>query len=53
MIDWLQKISGNNTHNNMEKNELLELRKEVIKLRKRFTDHNEEKVDSASDEVIY
>ena len=35
MIDWLLKISGKNNSHNMEKSELLELRKEVAKLRKK------------------
>ena len=34
MIDWLQKISGKNNDQNMEKAELIELRKEVRKLKK-------------------
>lgn len=35
MIDWLLKISGKNSDQNMEKAELLELRREVSKLKKR------------------
>jgi hypothetical protein len=36
MIDWLLKIAGkNNTANNMEKDELVTLRKEVAKLKKK------------------
>jgi hypothetical protein len=35
MIDWLLKISGKNNSQNMEKSELLELRKEVAKLKRK------------------
>ena len=35
MIDWLLKISGKNNSQNMEKSELLELRKEVSKLKRK------------------
>jgi hypothetical protein len=35
MIDWLLKVSGKNTSQNIEKSELEDLRKEVAKLKKR------------------
>ena len=35
MIDWMLKISGKNNSQNMEKTELLELRKEAAKLKKK------------------
>lgn len=35
MIDWLLKISGKSNDQNMERAELIELRKEVAKLKKR------------------
>ena len=38
MIDWLLKISGKNNSQNVEKSELLELRKEVAKLKRKVVD---------------
>ena len=35
MIDWFSKISGKQSGNNMEKEELINLRKEVAKLKKK------------------
>ena len=37
MIDWLLKIQGKNNSQNMEKSELLELRKEVAKLKRKVS----------------
>jgi len=35
MIQWLQKLSGKNNSNNMEKEELINLRKEMAKHKKK------------------
>lgn len=50
MIDWLLKLSGKNNSQNMEKSELLELRKEVTKLRKKYQKDEEEEIHSDNDE---
>ena len=39
MIDWLLKIQGKNNSQNMEKSELLELRKEVAKLKRKVSNN--------------
>lgn len=49
MIDWLLKISGKNNSQNMEKSELLELRKEVAKLKKKYKTDEEAEIQSESD----
>ena len=35
MIQWLQKLSGKNNSNNMEKEELQNLRKEMARYKKK------------------
>ncbi len=37
MIEWFNKISGRNNQFNMEREELINLRKEVAKLKKNVT----------------
>ena len=48
MIDYLKKLSGKNTANNMEKEELNNLRKEMKKMKS--TNQNEEKEEEYSQE---
>lgn len=52
MIDWLLKLSGRcNTHN-MEKNELIGLRKEMIRLKHKYKQDEEAEVISEPDEDL-
>lgn len=50
MIDWLLKIQGKNNNQNMEKSELIELRKEVAKLSKKYKKDEEAEIHSDVDE---
>jgi hypothetical protein len=49
MMDWLLKASGKNSGQNQEKTELITLRKEIAKLKKKF-DNNDEEMDVVSQE---
>jgi len=42
MIQWLQKLSGKNNSNSMEKEELINLRKEMARHKKKFAEHDED-----------
>jgi cAMP-dependent protein kinase regulator len=50
MIEWLQKISGKNNTQNVEKSELIELRKEVAKLTKLYKKDEEIEILSDADD---
>lgn len=51
MIEWLLKLSGRHNSKNMEKTELLELRKEVKKLKTKYIQDEEIEIKSESDDV--
>jgi hypothetical protein len=54
MIEWLQNYSGlGNTGQNMEKQELINLRKEMNYFKKKYAKEDEEMAVHSGSEVIF
>ena len=51
MIDFLSKFTGKNNNQNMEKEELNNLRKEVSRLKKKYDKLDEEILSASEDDV--